>query len=61
MDEDPIVLVPYDPAWLSRFEEAAAAYLTLKRDLAPRFGNRRAEYAEAKTEFVKGILARISG
>jgi GrpB-like predicted nucleotidyltransferase (UPF0157 family) len=38
--------------------DEAAAYAELKRELAARFGRDRDGYTEAKTDFVRGVLAR---
>jgi GrpB-like predicted nucleotidyltransferase (UPF0157 family) len=36
--------------------EAAAAYVRLKKDLAQRFRNDRERYTEAKTDFIRSFL-----
>jgi GrpB-like predicted nucleotidyltransferase (UPF0157 family) len=36
--------------------DVAAAYAALKRDLASRYADRRADYTDAKTEFVASVL-----
>ena len=44
--------------WLSTHPEDAARYEQLKYELAKRFPADREAYTEAKTEFIREILAR---